>query len=198
VKAGAWVTYQTRVEQGREVLVSIEPVEPGMRSTAAASQVQALEPGTIYTLNWLPLGGFVRMTGEENPSDPRSFAAQRPLVRALILIAGAGMNVVLAIVLFTLIATAPQVKTIEVVTIEAVSPSSPAESAGIRAGDQLVTIDGQPIENRQDAQRIIYGQAGQEISIVLKRGNQQLTVPVTPRVNPPRDEGPTGIRLCTD
>ena len=62
----------------------------------------------------------------------------------------------------------------------------------------MLTIDGQPIENRQDAQRIIYGQAGQEISIELKRGNQQLTVPVTPRVNPPRDEGPTGIRLCTE
>ena len=198
VLTGAWVTYRTRVDQGREVLAAIEPVEPAQRGMAAASQVQALEPGTIYSLNWLPLGGFVRMTGEENPSDPRSFAAQRPLVRALILVAGAGMNVVLAIVLFTLIATAPQVKTIEVVTIEAVSPNSPAESAGIRPGDQLVTIDGQPIENRQDAQRIIYGQAGQEISIELKRGNQQLTVPVTPRVNPPRDEGPTGIRLCTE
>src|SRR5919204_4929274 len=125
---------------------------------------------TVYTLNWLPLGGFVRMTGEENPSDPRSFAAQRPLVRTLILVAGAGMNVLLAIVLFTLIAMTSQVKTIEVVTIDGVSANSPAEAAGIRPGDQLVAINGQPIENRQDAQRIIYGQAGQEISIQLKRG----------------------------
>ena len=124
------MVYKTAVIDGKETLTAIDPVDAESRGLTAASQVQDLDRGTIYTLNWLPLGGFVRMTGEENPSDPRSFAAAKPWKRAIILVSGAGMNVLLAILLFSTIAVAGISKPIELVTITAVSPGSPGKARG--------------------------------------------------------------------
>ena len=101
--------------------------------------------GTIYTLNWLPIGGFVRLEGEEGESDdPRSFVRQRLPTRLAILLAGVAMNFVLAFVLLTLIAAlADPSSTAQVL---AVQPGSPAEQAGLRGGVQIgTTDDGVPI-----------------------------------------------------
>ncbi len=98
---------------------------------------------TIYTLNWLPIGGFVKLEGEDGDEegDPRSFASQNLLTRLWILVAGVLMNVVLAFVIFTGIAwlASPYVglKVAEVV------PDSPAATAGLQAGDGLVAINGE-------------------------------------------------------
>ena len=50
--------------------------------------------GTLYSINWIPIGGFVRMVGEEDPEDPESFARQSVLKRSIVLIAGSAMNMV--------------------------------------------------------------------------------------------------------
>src|SRR3989304_6850310 len=57
---------------------------------------------TIYSINWIPLGGFVRLLGEEDPSDPRSLAAQKAWKRIIVLAAGSGMNIIPPIVLFAI------------------------------------------------------------------------------------------------
>jgi regulator of sigma E protease len=232
VQPGSWVVYKTAMENGREMLTAIDPIDQEsrvpegsgpspsaaanaaprgaraegiVRSTAvgtagsrvpAASQVQDLDRGTIYTLNWLPLGGFVRMTGEENPSDPRSFAAARPWKRAIILAAGAGMNVLLAIVVFTIIAMAGMSNPIELVSITAVSPGSPAEGAGLQPGDRLVTINGIPVQNRTDVTRAAFDLSGQPVTLELKRGKDNVTVTLTPRNKPPKNEGRIGITMA--
>lgn len=195
VQIGSWVNYKTSMENGREVLASIAPVDVAQRGLAAASQVQELDPGTIYTLNWLPLGGFVRMTGEENPSDPLSFAAKRPLVRGIILVAGAGMNVLLAIVLFSIIAAVGQPKPIEKVLVADVAPNSPAALAGLQANDVIVSVDGIKIENREDLLQATYDRTGQPVTLLVQRGSNTVSATLTPRVNPPKGEGPMGIRL---
>ncbi len=94
--------------------------------------------GTIYTLNWLPIGGFVRLEGEEGESDdPHSFVRQRLPTRLAILLAGVAMNFVLAFVLLTLIAGfADPSATLQVL---AVTPGSPAEQAGLKGGQQIGT-----------------------------------------------------------
>ncbi|MGI8929617.1 MAG: M50 family metallopeptidase [Candidatus Limnocylindrales bacterium] len=94
--------------------------------------------GTIYTLNWLPIGGFVRLEGEEGESDdPRSFVRQRLPTRLAILLAGVVMNFILAFVLLTLIAAlADPSSTAQVL---AVQPGSPAEQAGLKGGQQIGT-----------------------------------------------------------
>jgi len=97
---------------------------------------------TVYTLNWLPIGGFVKLEGEDGDAadDPRSFAAQGLLTKLGILVAGVLMNVLLAFVIFTGIALIgePYVG----VSFAAVQPDSPAAQAGLQPGDTIVTIDG--------------------------------------------------------
>jgi regulator of sigma E protease len=92
--------------------------------------------GTLYTLNWLPIGGFVRLEGEEGESDdPHSFVRQSLPVRLVILLSGVAMNFILAFVLFAGIAAfADPSSTIQVL---AVQPGSPAEQAGLRGGQQV-------------------------------------------------------------
>jgi regulator of sigma E protease len=97
---------------------------------------------TIYTLNWLPLGGFVRLEGEDggDRNDPRSFASQSLWRRVVILAAGVAMNLVLAIVIFTVIALAadPSVS----LRFANASPGTLAGNLGLAAGDTLEAVDG--------------------------------------------------------
>ncbi len=97
---------------------------------------------TVYTLNWLPIGGFVKLEGEDgtDADDPSSFSAQRYLTKMVILVAGVAMNVLLAFAIFTGIALYgdPAVG----VQVGGVQAGSPAAAAGIVAGDTIVTIDG--------------------------------------------------------
>ena len=98
---------------------------------------------TLYTLNWLPIGGFVKLEGEDGNSteDPRSFAAQRWLKKMVILVAGVAMNVLLALVIFAGIAWLASplmgVRFYEIV------PGSPAEAAGLRPGDAIMAVNGE-------------------------------------------------------
>jgi regulator of sigma E protease len=104
---------------------------------------------TLYTLNWLPIGAFVRMTGEEDPTDPRSFAAQPKRWRFLTLFAGPAMNFVAAIVilffaylLFSTRVTEGQYR------IDSVNPDSAAAQIGFQPGDVVVSANGADMTQR--------------------------------------------------
>jgi regulator of sigma E protease len=98
--------------------------------------------GTEYTLNWLPIGGFVKLEGEDgdHADDPRSFGRQRLPIKLGILVAGVFMNLLLSVAIFTGIAwlATPYVG-IRFATVE---PGSPADQAGIEAGDTIVSVNG--------------------------------------------------------
>jgi regulator of sigma E protease len=138
------------------VLVVIH--ELGHFVTARLARVRVLEFGigfpprarvlrskgeTLYTLNWLPIGGFVKLEGEDgnDRQDPRSFAAQGLLTRLLILVAGVVMNVVLAFVIFAGITwlASPYIG----IRFHEVQPGSPAAAAGLQPGEAIVAIDGE-------------------------------------------------------
>ncbi len=146
---------------------------------------------TEYTINLLPLGGFVRLLGEEDPSDPHSLAAQPAPQRLIIMGSGAFMNFVLAIALFTLALMIPREVSVGQAVISQVVPNSPAEQAGLMVGDVIEEIDGRSIDSVSAASFNIRLNLGEETDIVVRRTDPatqepiQQTVTVTPRWAPP-------------
>ncbi len=149
----------------------------------------------VYSLNWLPLGGFVRLAGENNPAVPRSLAAKGPIPRAIILAAGSLMNAVFPLVAFTLLFMIPQSITVGQVQVEEVVANSPAMSAGILPGDLVLTAGDKTIEHGSDLVRATILNAGSPMDWVIQREGRTEIVQVTPRVNPPQGQGATGIRI---
>ena len=166
---------------------------------------------TIYTINLLPLGGFVRMLGEEDNTirEPRSFAGQAVWKRAGIVLGGVVMFWVMAAVLFGVVSftgtrtVVPDNASTGLVqpevNISAIAPGSPAEKAGIKAGDSIESMSYQgtsvTIDNITQVQTFISQHYEQEINMVLGRGADNITVSLTPRSNPPQGQGSIGVAL---
>jgi regulator of sigma E protease len=153
---------------------------------------------TLYTLNWLPIGGFVKLEGEDGNAtdDPRSFAAQALLTKLAILVAGVVMNVVLAFVIFTGIAwlATPFVG----VRFQEVQAGSPAAGAGLVPGDAIVAIDGQRYEFYGDTSVIdgLRSRAGESVVLNVAhqdgtRADVSLTLRPTAEIN--EHQGALGI-----
>ena len=199
---------------GNLVARSIEILPPGGRRRQSSLQeiggdeylhhegpIRRLEGGSLvvadmlYSVNWLPLGGFVRLAGENNPAAPRSLAAQGVGPRAVILAAGAFMNAIFPIVAFTLMFMIPQNVTVGNVAVEQVADNSPAQSAGLRPGDLITHAAGREISHGSDLVRATTLSAGSEMEWIIEREGRPETVRLTPRVNPPEGQGATGIQI---
>lgn len=162
---------------------------------------------TIYSINFLPIGGFVRMPGEngdindpEGNYDPQSFAAKSAGKRIIVLVAGVTMNVILAMVLFT-IAYGLGEPTFPA-TIGKVVQGSPAYVAGLQPGDTIVSVNGQPVQLFTDVQNIVNKviathnqQATVPVELEIRHAGKEQTVTTTVdvRVHPPQGQGPMGV-----
>lgn len=151
---------------------------------------------TEYTVNWLPIGGFVRMLGEENPDDPRSLAAQAAWKRLAVFAAGPGVNAVLPVLLLFIAFLVPrQVLLTDVVAVE-VSAGSPAEAAGVQQGDIIREANGHEILNSTTLSGVIQTRLGADIDWVVERQGRLIDIHVdNVRVQPPAGQGATGIAL---
>ncbi len=193
---------------GRRVLQAIklldpetDRVEPMQRTTLVRGEVSDYVPGTEYTLNWLPVGGFTRMLGEEDPTAPDSFAAAPKRWRTATLLAGPGMNVLLAFVIFVVMfmAGVPEPKDVEVY-IPAIKPGAPADLAGLKPGDTILAINGQPMTAMNQVVEATWANLGKEIVVSIRREQTLLDVRITPRRADefdPNKEGPLGINIGT-
>jgi regulator of sigma E protease len=151
---------------------------------------------TEYTLNILPLGGFVRLLGEEDPSDPRSLAAQPAPQRLVIMGAGSFMNFVLAIALFTVALMIPREVPVGRAVISQVIPGSPAEQAGLKAGDVILKIDGRDIDSVPEASYNIRLNLGENTPIVVRRTDvRPHRTARGSQSQRPASLGPAGLRL---
>ena len=136
---------------------------------------------TIYTLNWLPIGGFVRLEGEDGDSDdPRSFVRAPLPVKVIVLVAGVAMNLVLAFVIFfgiSLVAT-PLIG----VTFGAVQPGSPADHAGLVVGDRIDSVNGQVYEAFGGPTPVdeFYTLAGQTVSLGITHADGSTSIVSVP------------------
>ena len=153
---------------------------------------------TRYSLNAIPLGGFVKMAGEEDPNVPRSLASKRIPIRLLVLSAGSIMNLLLPILLLSIAFMIPHDTIIGPVLVEEVAPNSPAAEAGIEPGDTLLTINKKPVNNISDVTRYFYSNLGNEVTITLKGSDSAIKeVQLTPRWKPPEGEGAIGVLVST-
>jgi len=140
---------------------------------------------TVYTLNPIPFGGFVRMAGEEDPYAERGLASKSKLVRVGVLSAGSVMNVLLGIVFFTLCFMVgwPEAIEFDNAMIESVVSGSPAEQAGLKVWDIVVRADGEYIDNPDKLVAYTRTKLNQEMLLVVKREGKILQVRVTPRLD---------------
>jgi regulator of sigma E protease len=151
---------------------------------------------TVYSLNLIPLGGFVKLLGEEDPTEPRSFASKSIGTRALILATGSLMNLVLPIILFSTAFMIPQNVLMEQVQVQQVASDSPAAEAGIEQGDIILAINGHNINNRGDLDYYVQLSLGSETTLLLnKAANGEQEVTLVPRWTPPEDEDALGIEV---
>jgi regulator of sigma E protease len=152
--------------------------------------------GVIYSINAIPFGAFVKMLGEEDPTQPGSFARQSKRVRALVLAAGSGMNFITAAVVFAIAYMSGWPTPVEnEVEIAQVVSGTPAEQAGIRAGDMVLAINNEPITRVEDFRTRTQQSLGQPMQVTLTRAGQRQTVTLTPRANPPEGQGAVGVAL---
>ncbi|MHB8904170.1 MAG: RIP metalloprotease RseP [Patescibacteria group bacterium] len=182
--------YKNRYGRWRRILGnrSVESLE--------SSQDEKLHPGkkkTIYSLNWLPLGGFVKIKGEngEGKNDDDSFSAKKVWPRVVILAAGVIMNIILAWFLFSIayLIGLPQstdslgrgaIVTNSNVVVAEVIPGSAAEKAGLKINDYIVEVDGQKVESEKNLQDLIAARGGQEVNLLIERNSKEEQVKVVP------------------
>lgn len=166
---------------------------------------------TIYSINWIPLGGFVRIVGEDGgqTDNPDSFSHKSAWQRFLVLIAGVTMNLILAWVLISIGMTAglpsvvsqndvlpasAKVRNLSVAIVE-VAKDSPAFQAGLRPGDAILKVGSQNVGSIEDAQVLISQSAGKDEVYTIKRGREVWEKTMVARLNPPEQEGALGIAL---
>lgn len=151
--------------------------------------------GVLWSLNWIPFGGFVRVRGEDKADGSKgSMNSAGPLQRAWFLLAGPFMNllaaVVLAIVIVGVQGTPTEVSPLYVASVQ---PGSPAEAAEWRPGDKIVAVNGKELTSQNDVVAAINGNAGSDVHVTIARGEKRIETVVTPRENPPAGQGATGI-----
>jgi regulator of sigma E protease len=163
--------------------------------------------GTLYSVNWIPLGGFVRIKGEagEHAADKDSFAAKSLPRRALVLVAGVLMNVLLAWALFTVGFAVGFPQVVEdlspharvgatSVQVSSVLPDSAAAAADVRLGDTFVAYDGHAVEDT-DAFRE-RTKEGRPVEVTLRRGGEELTKTLVPTLIPGHPDPVVGLSLA--
>ncbi|HPA25722.1 MAG TPA: RIP metalloprotease RseP [bacterium] len=156
-------------------------------------------PHTIYSLNLIPIGGFVKIKGEngDEKNDGDSFGAKKIWQRIIILVAGVTMNVVLAIILLTIcfntgittivddanLAHTKNVKDLKIQVVS-VNKNSPASEAGLLVNDELININTLPIKSVEFLQNFTQENPGRIIDLEILRNNEKLLLKIEPRVLP--------------
>ncbi|MDD4606812.1 MAG: RIP metalloprotease RseP [Patescibacteria group bacterium] len=164
---------------------------------------------TIYSLNWILLGGFVKIKGEngESNQDKDSFSYQKIWRRTLILSAGVLMNVILAFIIFSVgfsvglpqsldgdLPNSARIKNRHIQIIEVLA-DSPADERGIKMGDILIAIDDQEFKNISEIQQYVDQHQSQNINLTLQRGQDKINQDIVPIKNDDQTSAKIGVSL---
>lgn len=153
---------------------------------------------TVYSLNLLPIGGFCKMAGEEDPHVPGSLAGKSKRARILVLSAGSLAMFLLPLFLFPLAYMLPVERYTEGegVQIVGVMEESPAAQAGLETGDIVLSVDGEPVNTFEEMHDAVQPKVGTEVTLrILRRPEMEFGVSLVPRVEYPEGEGPIGVQM---
>ncbi len=171
---------------------------------------------TIYSINWLPIGGFVKLAGEDmdelesgksgwsysektvktnldSIDTKRFFWARSKKERSAILLAGVTMNFVLAIAIISFIFTQGVFVPTDRIHVEKTIANGPASAAGLESGDIILSFGGKLIKTTEDLIKTTQKYAGEPVLMVIERKGVQYNFTITPRKDPPKEEGPMGV-----
>lgn len=152
---------------------------------------------TVWSLNWLPIGGFCKLEGE-NPDEakksPTSFMYKNPWQKGLIVLGGVLMNLVLAVAIFSAVYTILGVpEETDRVIVEAVAKDSPAEKAGLKENDWVKSANGVTVTKPSELTEEVGKFKGKTVELIINDDSQAVTVEV--RENPPQGEGSMGVAI---
>lgn len=163
---------------------------------------------TLYSINALPFGGFVRLFGEQEEEislgaklkdkvRQRAFFSKSKKQRAIIIVAGVVMNFLLGAAAFSLVYSLVGIpEKVDYVTINAVVPGSPAQESGLNQGDKLVSVDGVEVSQINEFVAAMEEKKGREVVLeVASREKGKRVVKLTPRQDPPEGEGALGVLI---
>jgi len=152
---------------------------------------------TVYSLNLIPIGGFCKMLGEEDPSEPRSFASKSAAWRLLVLAAGSLVMFLAPFFVFPIANMIPHEVVVdgEGVAVVGIEKNSPADKAGIELNDEILYVNDIQIATAEELNEIVDSNAGSEISLTLSRDSEIVTVSLVPRIEYPSNSGPMGVRI---
>ncbi|HFD39757.1 MAG TPA: PDZ domain-containing protein, partial [Anaerolineae bacterium] len=188
LQARSVVRYETETDsQGRRVLTRIQSADSTNPDDLPTGYVEFFDPGTLFSLNAIPFGGFAKMLGEEDPTFPGSLASKSKRTRVFVLSAGALMNLVSAVFFFALAFAlgGPAIAEPENAVITAVAPGSPAEAVGLQPGDVILKTDDVEILAAADLPAYVQAHRGEPIVLTIQRGDDLLEITVVPRLDPP-------------
>ena len=149
--------------------------------------------GTKFTLNLLPIGGFVRPKGENDPNIPDGLAAANPWKRLGVLIAGPFSNLLVGVLLYAMIISRLGAPVQDQVQVIETAPGSPAEQAGLLPGDLIIQVNDVEIDGTDSIHNAIYESLGEVTQVTYLRDGNTSTVTLVPRSEPPEGEGAIGI-----
>ena len=136
---------------------------------------------TEFTLNWIPFGGFVRPRGEDDVDVEGGIETQAPWRRLIVLLAGAFMNLVMGVIVFTILFAQSGGVEIRGILVNNVLENSPAEEAGLIANDIILNANGTPTTDLDEMIYLIDNNAGHEMALEIDREGNIETINVTPR-----------------
>ncbi len=151
---------------------------------------------TVYSINAIPVGAFVKPAGEDDPTVPRSLAGKRPSARFGVYIAGPLGNFVLAFVLLSAFYALPySVISSEGLVVYSVVERSPAYQAGIDPGDVILEVAGQPVRRLGDIPDILLGSDGEDVAVRLLRNGHEEEITIVPEIEPESQRPVIGVYL---
>ncbi len=151
---------------------------------------------TVYSVNAIPVGAFVKTAGEDDPTVPRSLAGKGPFTRLGVYIAGPLANFVLAFVLLSAFYALPySVISSNGLVVYSVVENSPAHEAGMNAGDVILEVAGRPIHRLNDIPSILAASDEEEVAVLLLRNGREQEIRLAPEPDPESQRPVIGVYL---